>query len=208
MKNNYEFCIKEVLKSEGRYTNDPADSGGETNFGITQRETSIPVRTMKVEQAKAIYKKKYWDAVDGDNLSNGVDYAVFDYGVNSGVGRSRKVLQQFKDLKGDKLIDAIMDEREAFLRNLAVRRPKDKKFLKGWMNRTARVRKQAHDLNKPSTTTGVGPVIAAGGGVAVYSYWDMFLNHWGLYTFGIAAVAIAVDVAIYFYRKNKNVRNY
>ncbi len=96
-----------------------------------------------------------------------------------------------------------MDEREAFLRNLAVRRPKDQKFLKGWMNRTARVRKQAHDLAKPTVTTGVGPVIAVGSGAVAYSYWDTFLAHWPTYTAAIIVTAIVVDVIIYKIR-NRN----
>lgn len=184
MKQNYEFCIKEVLKSEGGYTNDPADSGGETNFGITQRETSIPVRTMTVEQAKAIYKKKYWDVVNGDNLPSGVDYTVFDYGVNSGVARAKKVYNSVNSPDAVKVINAVNDERQAFLNNLAVRRPKDQKFLKGWTSRVSRVRADSLRLAKqtvvvtkaPDNVSGPAAGVLAGGGFMA-AMWDNITAH-------------------------------
>lgn len=177
MKQNYEFCIKEVLKSEGGYTNDPADSGGETNFGITQRETSIPVKTMTLAQAKAIYKKKYWDAVDGDNLPSGIDYSVFDYGVNSGVSRAKKVYNAVNKGEPERVINAINDERQAFLNNLAVRRPKDQKFLRGWTNRVNRVRADSLRLARAPDKVS-GPV--AGGAVGVgflAAMWEHVVAH-------------------------------
>lgn len=194
MKTSYDFAIKEVLKSEGGYSNDPADSGGETNFGITQRETSIPVRTMTVEQAKAIYKTKYWDAVNGDKLPAGVDYSVFDYGVNSGVGRSKKVLQQFKDKQGTELIDAINDERMAFLRNLVARRPKDQKFMKGWTSRVARVRSDSKILARGKDNTS-GPV---GGVVATVSLWTTFSTYIHAHPYLSGAAAVAVGALVWY----------
>src|SRR5947208_2993731 len=107
MKQNFEVCVTKVLKDEGGYTNDPADSGGKTNFGITQKETSIDVKTITMSQAKDIYKRKYWDVLGCDNLPSGVDYSVFDYGVNSGVGRASKVYKSFKTLEPTKAIVAI-----------------------------------------------------------------------------------------------------
>ena len=49
---------------------------------------------MTVDEAKAIYRKRYWDVQRCDELPAGVDYSVFDYGVNSGIGRSGKVLRR------------------------------------------------------------------------------------------------------------------
>src|SRR5258705_13210738 len=195
MKQNYEFCIKEVLKSEGDYTNDPADSGGETNFGITQRETSIPVRTMTVEQAKAIYKKKYWDAVNADNLPSGVDYTVFDYGVNSGVARAKKVLNSVNSPDAVKVINAINDERQAFLNNLAVRRPKDQKFLKGWTSRVSRVRADSLRLAKvkgPDNVSGPAAGVVAGGGFMA-AMWDHIVAH----PYLTASIAVAIAAAVW-----------
>ena len=49
---------------------------------------------MKLDEAKAIYRAKYWNAQRCDELPPGVDYSIFDYGVNSGIGRSGKVLRR------------------------------------------------------------------------------------------------------------------
>ena len=46
------------------------------------------------KEIEAIYRQKYWDALRCDELPAGVDYAVFDYGVNSGIRRAAKVLQR------------------------------------------------------------------------------------------------------------------
>jgi lysozyme family protein len=202
MKQNYEFCIKEVLKSEGGYTNDPADSGGETNFGITQRETSIPVKTMTQAQAIAIYKKKYWDTVDGDNLPSGVDYTVFDYGVNSGVGRAKKVLNQFKGEKPVILINKINDERQAFLNNLAVRRPKDQKFLKGWTSRVSRVRSDSLRLAKqPDVVT--GPAVGAAAGVGIWATLGDYITTHPYISTAIIIVGVGLVWSVIHTLRNK-----
>ena len=59
--------------------------------------TSLPLRRpiqsvkfISEDETKAIYKFQYWDRVQGDFLPRGLDYAVFDFAVNSGVGRGRR----------------------------------------------------------------------------------------------------------------------
>jgi lysozyme family protein len=204
MKQNFNDCLNRVLKHEGGYTNDPSDSGGATNFGITIADyrmyikkdgTPNDVRNMKLEDAKRIYKTKYWDAVGGDTLSSGVDYTVFDYAVNSGVGRARKVLQQFKSLQGSKLIDAINDERMAFLRNLAVRRPKDQKFLRGWTIRVTQVRGHSHALagRKPDVVS--GPISGATAGLGLFG---MMYQYMQTHPYMTAAIAIGGAAAIWY----------
>ena len=109
-KTNFEESLRLVLRSEGGYTNHLADPGGPTNFGITIHDyrryikasgTAADVKAMKVEQAGVIYKARYWDAQECDHLPAGVDYCIFDYGVNSGIGRSEKVLQRIVGAKVD-----------------------------------------------------------------------------------------------------------
>lgn len=99
----YDEALRRLLAHEGGYTNHPSDPGGPTNFGITLADyrkhirpdaTTADVRAMSVDQAKTIYRKRYWDAQRCDELPAGVDYSIFDYGVNSGIGRSGKVLRR------------------------------------------------------------------------------------------------------------------
>jgi lysozyme family protein len=161
---SYDEALRRVLAHEGGYTNDPSDPGGPTNFGITIFDyrkyvkpgaTAADVRAMKADEAKAIYRKRYWDALACDALPSGVDYAVFDYGVNSGVGRAGKVLCRCLGLPEDaaeaqttaaaaaadckKLIVAICDERLSFLRSLKTWGV----FGRGWGARVAEVKAAA-----------------------------------------------------------------
>ena len=87
------------------------------------------------EQILAIYRQKYWDALSCGQLPAGIDYCVFDYGVNSGISRSAQVLQQLlgTTVDGDigpltiaaaakadaaSLANKICDQRLAFLKGL------------------------------------------------------------------------------------------
>jgi lysozyme family protein len=207
LKSNYNSCLQKVLKDEGGYTNDPADSGGPTNFGITLSDyrryvdktgTALNVRNMTVDEAKIIYKSKYWDALGCDDLPSGVDYTVFDYGVNSGLGRSRKALQRFNSLSGTKLIDAINDERTAFLQAIGV--GKNSKFLRGWLARVERVRSYSKTLaaNKvagPATGSGI-----AASGVGLSQFWH---NHEYLIIGGALGLALLIGTAIHIYKNRK-----
>lgn len=94
--------INEIIRVEGGYVNDPADSGGETNFGITEAVARAhgyngPMVDMPREVAFDIYVAKYWDAVRGDQLvqlSEVVAEEVVDTSVNMGPGRAGKILQR------------------------------------------------------------------------------------------------------------------
>jgi lysozyme family protein len=166
VKSTYDVCLPLLLAHEGGYTNHPSDPGGPTNFGITifdyrkyikPEATAADVRAMTVEEAKRIYRTRYWDAQRCDELPAGVDYAVFDYGVNSGIGRSGKVLRRLVKLSDrssivtDEVILAVLaadaailaagicDERLRFLRSLRTWPV----FGSGWSRRVADVKATA-----------------------------------------------------------------
>jgi lysozyme family protein len=159
---NYAESISRMLASEGGYVNHPSDPGGPTNFGITIADyrkyvkpdaSADDVRAMKVDEAKSIYREKYWGAMRCDELPAGVDYCVFDYAVNSGTGRVPKVLQRILAIavtgRMDEaavaaarahdariLVQAICDERLRFLQGLKTWPV----FGKGWGKRVGEVR--------------------------------------------------------------------
>lgn len=97
-----EKIIDEIIRVEGGYVNDPADSGGETNFGITEDVARAngytgSMRDMPREVAFNIYAAKYWDKVKGDQLvelSELIAEEVVDTAVNMGTGRAGKFLQR------------------------------------------------------------------------------------------------------------------
>ena len=51
------------------------------------------MKALTINDVAPLYKRKYWDACNADELVSGLDYAVFDFAVNSGVGRATKNLQ-------------------------------------------------------------------------------------------------------------------
>lgn len=100
----YEAVLPLVLAHEGGYVNHPADPGGPTNKGVTQRiydayrttknESTRSVKSITAAEVKDIYRSRYWNLAGCDELPAGVDYCVFDYAVNSGVSKAIKDLQR------------------------------------------------------------------------------------------------------------------
>ena len=98
-----KIMIDDVLSKEGGFVNHPADKGGPTNFGITQRtlskylETSVTVedvRGMDVETARDIYELRYYRSPKIDRLPEGIQHFVFDCAVNHGPRRAIKFVQE------------------------------------------------------------------------------------------------------------------
>lgn len=214
-KQNYDFALNGLLKDEGGYTNHPSDPGGPTNFGITLADykkyinkngTAEDVKNMTVLQAKSIYRKRYWDALDCDNLPSGVDYAIFDYGVNSGVGRARKINARFASITNSvKRINAICDERMSFLRGLRT----FPVFGRGWTTRVAGVRKNS--IKMANTTPAKEAVKKTGIMAAIMTFlgtaWQWGFSHWQYFLIagGIALSAYLIYDIYKFTKEKKNV---
>ncbi|MGR3495235.1 glycoside hydrolase family 108 protein [Citreimonas sp.] len=165
-----DICIRRILKHEGGYVNHKDDPGGATNLGVTigtLKRIGIDVdgdgdsdiadlRALRVSDAVKVYRRFYWDKVEADLLPVGVDYAVADYAVNSGVSRASKALQGIVGVKQDgvigpktlaavngrdpaALVNALCDQRMRFLRALSHWGT----FGKGWTRRVDGVRADA-----------------------------------------------------------------
>lgn len=165
MKENYAACLQAVLRYEGGKVDDPRDPGGRTAFGITQgtyngwrAAKGLPLQDVfKITQDEvgAIYRQNYWDAIRGDDLPDGVDMAVFDFAVNSGVSRAAKYLQAAVNVTQDGVIgpktilatktyvaNKVTDSRLNFLKGL----PTWGAFGRGWANRINDVYAKVRDL--------------------------------------------------------------
>lgn len=103
MQKNFDQCLAAVLKHEGGYVDHPKDPGGATNLGCTKKVweewvghevTKDDIRNLKPEDVAPLYKKRYWDAIKGDDLPSGVDMSMFDCAINSGTGRAAKIAQK------------------------------------------------------------------------------------------------------------------
>jgi lysozyme family protein len=168
MQRNFARALKLVLAHEGGYVDHPKDPGGATNKGITiatyrryvkKDGTKDDLRRISDADVARVYQKHYWDKVRGDDLPDGLDYAVFDFAVNSGTGRAPKYLQRVLGVAQDGVIgpatikaahdanvpfaiDRLCDDRMAFLRGLKT----FSTFGRGWTNRVSGVRIEAHKM--------------------------------------------------------------
>jgi lysozyme family protein len=108
----FDIAVEKVLKHEGGYTFNPLDTGGATNYGITlavARENGFDgdMRDLTKDQAKQIYRVKYWDAIKAESLPSDVRFHVFDAAVNSGVTQAIRWLQRVVGTDADGVIGPI-----------------------------------------------------------------------------------------------------
>lgn len=170
MKENFDQCFKWLMEHEGGFCDDSAlgDSGGMTTWGVTHHDwakwtgkepTRLQMKSLKQSDVKPLYKAYYWDILKCDDLPSGLDYAVFDYGVNSGIYRSAKVLQRLLGVTVDgiigkqtlaaiKKVDSknlaikLCNERMSYLKSLKI----FKNFGKGWTRRVNEVLSRIEQL--------------------------------------------------------------
>jgi len=193
----FEHCLAHVLRSEGGYVDNPQDPGGTTNFGITRKTLArwrkvspwwkLPkseVKNLKLPEVKTIYLTLFWDRCRASIMPSGLDYALFDFAVNSGPSRAIKNLQAVLGVSRDAIIgpqtfNAIQRQQTAgkirdliiklnnrrlgFLRRLS----NFKTFGRGWKNRVANVQRvalaaAAPPLNKTPKTRKVKMNILSG----------------------------------------------
>ena len=111
---SFETFLPWLLVHEGGYVNHPKDPGGATNKGVTQRVYDgfrrrrgmggQSVKHISDDEVAAIYRAQYFDAIRGDDLPAGLDYAMFDFAVNSGPSRAAKFLQRRLGVTADGVI--------------------------------------------------------------------------------------------------------
>ena len=89
---NFDDAFFRLLGNEGRYSFNPADPGGETNFGISKRSyPDVDIKALTVDGAKVIYLRDFWNPI-GD-ADAGIKFQVFDFAVNSGMQTAIRKLQ-------------------------------------------------------------------------------------------------------------------
>ena len=95
MTMTFDIAFSKLIGNEGGYVNNPKDPGGETKFGISKRSyPNLDIVDLTLDDAKAIYKRDYWDRAQCDRLHPDLAFQVFDGAVNSGIGNSIRWLQE------------------------------------------------------------------------------------------------------------------
>lgn len=172
MKQNYNRAFQLTIGHEGGFQNDPNDRGNwttgkigvgvnrGTKYGITAMTyPALDIRNITLDTAREIYKKDFWDKNQCDLLPDGVDYLVFDIGVNHGTKDGAVFLQKAINVTPDGSIGP------ATLAALAKRKPEDvieevcvvrafdymslgtfKRYGKGWFRRLMGTLTEADDM--------------------------------------------------------------
>lgn len=169
MKINFDNSLIKLLVHEGGYSCDLRDPGnklpdgraGSTNLGVTQavweafighKVSQEVMKALTPAEVGHLYKERYWDAVQGDELPTGVDYSVFDAAVNSGPKQAAKWLQRSVGAvddgaigpmtlamvlahPADDVVERFNHQRLSFLQGL----PAFGVYGKGWSRRVAEV---------------------------------------------------------------------
>lgn len=122
-----------TMGNEGGYTNDPDDVGGETYKGVARnyhpnwkgwsiidghRDSATFKKDLADDEdlqqlVKDFYKSNFWDVNLLDKISSqNIANEMFDTGVNMGVSRSAKFLQQALNYlnKNESLFDDLVDD--------------------------------------------------------------------------------------------------
>ena len=168
MQATYPKAIAFVLEAEGNFSDDPSDSGQATMQGITWRDAAAHrgidpltlrtdaaqvhlVKSLTEAEIQAIYKGRYWDAVEGDALPYPLDIVMFDSAVNLGIGSAVILLRLAMGLpvtpanmratmatvneignRATFVAHKLLALRRTRYRNIAAKNPQDEKFLRGW----------------------------------------------------------------------------
>ena len=101
----FDSAFERLIGHEGGYVSDQRDPGGETKFGVSKRSyPDLDIKSLTIEQAKAIYKRDYWDRAHCDSLHPIIAFQVFDAAVNGGIGQSIRFLQKAVGVADDGVI--------------------------------------------------------------------------------------------------------
>ena len=81
MMNAFDYAFNETIELEREYSDEKADRGGRTKWGITERTylsairhgiirpVKADIRDLSKEDAKTIYRVDYWDKLRLDEVS-------------------------------------------------------------------------------------------------------------------------------------------
>lgn len=155
-------ALEFVLPHEGGYSNNPADKGGATNYGITEATARRhgyqgDMRSLPLATAGEIYAAEYWPGLEAVE-SQAVASKIFDLRVNFGVAGGNRLAQQAANELVDPPTDvdgrwgpdtvatinaadpaAMLDElatvAAARYQAIVDRDPSQETFLRGWMKR-------------------------------------------------------------------------
>jgi lysozyme family protein len=149
----FEKAIAFVFRWEGFMSNDPADKGGLTKYGISKAaHPEVDVANLTRDEAVEIYRRNYWQKLGCDRLEPAQAIALFDGAVQHGPTTAARMMQRAAGVRDDGIIgprsvlaintaaqavllERYISERIRFYHQITVARPENSRFVSGWINR-------------------------------------------------------------------------
>lgn len=159
--NLFAAAVDIVLRHEGVLSDDMADRGGLTKYGISQRAyPDLDIRSLTVEDAIALYRRDYWDRNRCGAMPWAPALVTFDASVNQGVPAAAVLLQRALGVTADGIVGPVtlaavrhaetddlladyLSRRARRYTALARAAPDQGKFLRGWMKRLFQIQQAA-----------------------------------------------------------------
>jgi lysozyme family protein len=103
---DFDAAFTALIGNEGGYSNDPADPGGETMWGVEARVArrygyTGPMKDLPLDTAKQIAQSEYWTSANISNVPDELRFDMFDTAYNSGVHEAIVLLQRAVGLTPD-----------------------------------------------------------------------------------------------------------
>lgn len=159
----FDKAFERTVGHEGGFTADPKDRGnwttgvigkGElkgTKFGISAMTyPNLDIKNLTVAEAKAIYKRDFWDAFNMGAFPGVLQFQLFDAAINHGWRRVVPMLQRALGVTDDGIIGPVtvaamhmIDKNDLVMKFLAERIEYFTKlstfttYARGWMMRCA-----------------------------------------------------------------------
>lgn len=131
---SFDRVMAFILAEEGGLSNNPADPGGLTKYGISKRAyPNLDVAALTQEDAKNIYRRDYWNPLGLDGLKYGPALVLMDCAVNQGVKRAMQIKDRVAT-SSQPFVVAFQAERALHYASLSTFTT----FGRGWMRRLIR----------------------------------------------------------------------
>jgi len=97
---NFDTAFDRLMGHESGYVSAETaasigDPGGETNWGISRRSyPNEDIKSMTRERAEVIFRRDFWDRINGDKLYDGVAFQLADLAYHSGSETAIRLFQR------------------------------------------------------------------------------------------------------------------
>lgn len=157
----FDEAFEIIVGHEGGYSNNPADPGGETKYGISKRAyPHEDIANLTLERSKELYRRDYWEKTSCHLMDPGLALIVFDAAINNGPGQAARWLQSalgvtvdgaigpatraaLQKANAEEVLTSVHAARVHFMAGL----PTWSKFGRGWSKRLAQLPYQAAKMS-------------------------------------------------------------